>query len=243
MKVYYEVIYCLNFLLDFMILFGTKRILKRKANCFRLLLGSLIGSFSIILLFIKMSSFQLLFFKLCFSSLMILISFGFSSFFSNLGVFYMISFLLGGFFYGMDLSFHPLSSYLFLIIGSILLVSILVLSFLKYKEIIPNKYMVFITIKKKTYILEGLLDTGNHLVSPYHGESIILADINISSKKWIYVPYKALNTSGVVCCIRPDKVIINKKEIPHCLVGIAKDKFSLGGVQCILPNCIKERLC
>ena len=84
MKVYYEVIYCLNFLLDFMILFGTKRILKRKANCFRLLLGSLVGSFSIILLFIKMSSFHLLFFKLCFSFIMIFISFGFSSVLTNL---------------------------------------------------------------------------------------------------------------------------------------------------------------
>ena len=123
------------------------------------------------------------------------------------------------------------------------MISIIIFSFLKYKEIIPNKYMVFITIRKKTYQLEGLLDTGNQLISPYHGESIILVNLNISSKKWIYVPYKALNTSGVVCCIRPDKVLVNKQEIPHCLIGIAKDKFSLGGVQCILPNSIKERLC
>lgn len=243
MKVYYEVIYCLNFLLDFMILFGTKRILKRKTSYYRLILGSLVGSFSIVLLFIKMSSFHLLFFKLCFSFIMIFISFGFSSVWTNLGVFYMISFLLGGFFYGIDLSFHPLSSYLFLIMGSISMISIIIFSFLKYKEIIPNKYMVFITIRKKTYQLEGLLDTGNQLISPYHGESIILVNLNISSKKWIYVPYKALNTSGVVCCIRPDKVLVNKQEIPHCLIGIAKEKFSLGGVQCILPNSIKERLC
>lgn len=243
MKVYYEVIYCLNFLLDFMILFGTKRILKRKTTLLRLLLSSFIGSFSITLLFLTIKPLDLIVLKICFSSMMILISFGFSSFFQNLGIFYGISFLLGGFFYGMDLAFHPLSSYLFLMIGSILVISILIHAFLKYKEIIPNRFTVFITIKKKTYQLEGLLDTGNQLVSPYHGESVILANIDISAKTWIYVPYKALNCSGVVCCIRPDKVLINHQVIPNCLIGIAKEKISLGSVQCILPNSLKEKLC
>ena len=51
MKVYYEEVFILNFLLDFMILFGTKRILKINKNIIRIIFGSIIGSFTTILLF------------------------------------------------------------------------------------------------------------------------------------------------------------------------------------------------
>ena len=50
MKIYLEYIFIINFLLDFMILYGTKRILKINKLNIRLLLSSLIGSLSTFLL-------------------------------------------------------------------------------------------------------------------------------------------------------------------------------------------------
>ena len=37
-------------------------------------------------------------------------------------------------------------------------------------------------------------------------------------------------------------VVIKLEEISNCLVGFSKDKISIDGCSCILPNEIKERL-
>ena len=39
-----------------------------------------------------------------------------------------------------------------------------------------------------------------------------------------------------------EKVLIEGKFINNCLIGLAKDKFSLNGENCILPNILKEIL-
>ena len=130
-----------------------------------------------------------------------------------------------------------------IIISIILIILIIYKVFLNYKEKIINKYLVKIIYQKKEYLLEGFIDTGNRLVSPIKKESIILVNLKIPLKKVIYVPYKALNTSGIIPCIRPDKILINNKEITNCLIGIANEKFALKDIDCILPNKLKEELC
>ena len=57
-----------------------------------------------------------------------------------------------------------------------------------------------------------------------------------------YVLYKALNTEGIIPCIKPDKIMINNKQIKNYLVGLATDKFTIDNVNCILPNKLKEDL-
>ena len=112
-----------------------------------------------------------------------------------------------------------------------------------FKLFISDKYNVSIVYDKKIYRLEGFIDTGNKLEAPISKKSIILVNLKIDTNKFIYVPYKALNTSGVIPCIRPDKITINDKTINNCLVGLSRDKFELNGCNCILPNKIKEELC
>ena len=62
------------------------------------------------------------------------------------------------------------------------------------------------------------------------------------SNNIIYVPYLTLNNRGVIPCIKPDKVIINNKDLSDCLIGLVKNKFNLEE-NCILPNIFKEKLC
>ena len=68
-------------------------------------------------------------------------------------------------------------------------------------------------------------------------------NLNIKVKEVLYIPYKTLNSEGIIPCIKPDKVLIDNKEYHNYLVGIAKDKFSLNGENCILPNRLKEEIC
>ena len=243
MKVYYEEVFVLNFLLDSMILYGTKRILKINCSNIRLILGGLFGSCTTFLLFLKLGEGDLFLIKILISIGIILISFGKNHFIQNISYFYVISIILGGCFYLFNITKYYQITYILLIIGSYLIIKVLIKEFLRYKEKIVNKYSVKICYQKKWYYLEGFIDTGNQLVSPIKKESVILIHLKIPCKRIIYVPYKALNTTGVIPCFRPDCVFINEKEFKNCLIGMSKDKINVSGCSCILPNKFKEELC
>lgn len=242
MKMYLEFIFIINFLLDFMILYGTKRILKLNKPNYRLLIGSIFGSFTTFLVFYDLNNIFLILIKSVLSLIIVFISFGLKTIFTNLLYFYLISIILGGTLYLFDLNNNYYFNFLLLILASPFIIFIIVKEFLAYKENYSNKYAVEIYIKKKKYSLEGFIDTGNRLVSPLKKEPVILVNLNLNPRNVIYVPYKALNTSGIIPCIRPDRVTINNKEFNNCLIGLSKDKFSISGVNCILPNKFKEEL-
>lgn len=236
MNIYIEEVFILNFLLDFMILYGTKRILKRNNKMSRVVIGSIIGSFTTFLLFINISSFILFLLKILIGIILIIIVFGFKNILKNLIYFYLLSIIIGGSAYLFNIN-----NKIFLVLSSFIVISILIKEFISYKEIYPNKYLVTIFINDKSYKLEGFIDTGNRLVDPISKKNIILVNLNIDSNRFIYVPYKALNYNGIIKCIKPDKVVINNKVF-NCLIGISKDKFNLEET-CILPNKFKEELC
>ena len=243
MKIYYESVFFLNFLLDFMILYGTKRLLKISKKNIRLILGAMVGSLTTFLLLFKISNNLLFILKIILSVAIILISFGFNNFFKNIFYFYVISIILGGCFYLFDLPDNYFLRSLFLLVGSSIFIFFFLREEMQYKEKIANRYVVRIHYQKKWYDLEGFIDTGNQLLSPLKKESVILVNLSLPLNNVIYVPYKTLNTHGVVPCVRPDKVIINNKEFSHCLIGLAKEKISSAGCNCVLPNCFKEELC
>ena len=241
MNIYYEEVLILNFLLDFMILYGTKRILKINVCIFRLIIGSIVGSLTTFLLLIDISNFNLFIIKILLSIIIITISFGYKNILVNTFYFYIISIIIGGVFYLFELDNNIYIIHIILVIGSFIIIKLLVYELLKYKEKYINKYIVDIYFNNKKYKLEGFIDTGNRLISK-KGENIILTNLSINTNKFIFVPYKALNTTGIIKCIRPDKVIINNKNINNCLIGLSKDKFSIEE-DCILPNKLKEELC
>ena len=243
MKIYFEFVFLLNFLLDFMILYGTKRLLKINKSLKRILLGSMIGSLTTILLYIKIDSLSLFLLKGIFSILMNVISFGKKDLLRNTFYFYTISILIGGSIYLLDINKNYYLQIIIVLIITPILILILIKEFHKNRGILENKYLVDITIHKKIYHLEGFIDTGNQLTSPIKKEGVILVNLKVSSKKIIYVPYRALNTEGVIPCIRADKIEINHKTFNNYLIGLAKEKFKIEGANCILPNKIKEELC
>ena len=241
MKMYIETIFIVNFLLDYMILYGTKKILKRSTKWTRLFLGSCVGSLTTLILFIPITNIELGIIKGILSILMNWITFGKKDLKNSILYFYSISIILGGSIYLLDI--QNKKSYLILFLISFLTIKTIIKEMTKYKEKYPNKYFVRIYYQNKHYDLEGFIDTGNQLISPYKKEKIILVNLNLSSNNLLYVPYKALNTRGIIPCIRPDRVEVNQIECKNCLIGLVKDKFDLKEIDCILPNKLKEELC
>lgn len=209
----------------------------------RIFLGGVIGSLTTFLMILEISSTLLLITKILLSILMILVSFGKNNFIKNIEYFYLISLILGGVFYLLDLPQNIIFRYFILLIGTGGTIVTIIKEGLHYKEKIVNKYRVEIYYNKKCYHLEGFIDTGNQMISPIKKESVILVNLTLPFSKVVYVPYQTVNGSGVVPCIKPDKVMIEEHEFSHCLIGLAKNKIHISGCCCILPNCFKEDLC
>lgn len=254
MKIYLDLVFLLNFFFDFILLYGTSKILKNVVRLRRLILGSLVASTSVFLLFIELNSFSLFFLKFIISIFIILVTFGTRNFTKNIGYFYLVSIILGGSLYLLNISFNYKNKGILFInnglsINLILMIivsPIIIFSYVKetiiYKNTYGNIYEVVIKINDQKYRLKGMIDTGNQLIDPYKKRCVILVNnnINLISNEFLFVPYKALNTEGIIKCYKPNSVVINGKEFKNCLVGVSKDKFSLNDIDCILPNKFKE---
>ncbi len=245
MKIYLDLYFIINFIIDLILLIGTGKVLKRKMPAYRYLFGSLVGNTSIILLFIKLNSLQLIIIKLILSLVMITTTFGMRNILINLFYFYILSIILGGSLYLLDLNFDYTNksyfmNYLVLIISSPVIIYIFVKDYLETKRANMNKYLVEITYHSNIIQTYGLIDTGNCLKDPYKKRSIILVDYEIEIDKPILVPFKALNNSGIINCFKPDKLIINNREYKDLLIGLSTNSLNLCGCRCILPNILAE---
>ena len=257
MKVYLDIIFLTNIVFDFIILLSTSLILKRNAKLYRIILSSLFGSLTLLILFIRMNQIQLFLYKVIISIFMILISFSFKNikyFFKNIYYMYLISMMLGGFLTFIN---NQLSNYngglLFInsnikinIIISILLSIILLISYIKnIKELKINYnkyYKIDIYFNKTKLTLNAFLDTGNKLIDPYKKWPIILVkeDIININNKCMFVPYNTVSGSGLLKCIKVEKVYIESIGIRKKLFVGLTNNINIDGVDCILNEKLME---
>lgn len=259
MTVYLDLVFFINFFFDFILLYGTKYILKARPKFYRIILGSLIGGGSIFFLFLNINSLELFILKIIISIMMILTTFGIKNFFKTYLYFYIISIFLGGSMYFLNYTFSSKHQGLIFFsnglsinfIVMLILAPVIVYFYIKeYKACkleINNYHDVTIYIRNNKYSLKGYLDTGNTLIDPYKKRGIILLNldeskISIKDKKLIYVPYKTITGSGVIPCYKIDKVLVDNKEFKNLLIGNTKKNIKIGTANCILPNIIKEDL-
>ena len=261
LKVYVDGVLLLNFFFDFLLLLLVSYFLKRRCKIYRIILGAVVGSISILFLFLKLSSLSLFLLKVVISIFMILITFGYKDgkyFLKNFLYLYIISIFLGGIIYFLDVTFSyknkgiiffnkglSVNFFLLLIISPVLLY--LYLKQLKnYKLTYSLIHKVELSIDNKKYIYNGYLDTGNKLVDQYKKRPIILVydlSLQFEYEDSILVPYNTLENKGIIKCKKVDNILIDDKEvIKNVLVGVSTKKFSIEGIDCILPNIIKEDL-
>ena len=237
---YLDIYFIINYLFDFISLFSVNKILKRKIKIYRLLIGSLIGSLSLLTLFIRFNKIELLLFKLILSILIIIITFNYKDikyFFNNLYYFYIIEIILGGFIYLIK---NNSNSNLILIL---LFTFIFIYLFIKKIIDLKNNYNKYLNIKldinNKTYTFNAFLDTGNKLIDPIFKYPIILINNNELEGN-ILVPYKTINNESILKCLKGDNLYINNKKInKKFLVGISNN-INIDGVDCIFNERLME---
>lgn len=252
MTIYIDLVLFINFMFDFNLLLSLNLLLKRGKKLKRIILGSLFGSLSVLLLFFQLNSFFLFIFKLIIAIIMILITFGFKNFPTfkdNLIYLYILSIILGGGLYLINDHLGYKSSGLIFILKDYNVNLILIftltptLLFLYLKEVKKLKlnyskyYKISIIFDDSTLNLTAFLDTGNKLTDPFTNKPIILVEkdlIILKNPKIIYVPYSSLNNHNLLRCIKPKYITVEGKKVRNVLIGLSENKFNIPGINCIL---------
>lgn len=249
MKVYIDLVLILNFFFDFLLLLSVSVILRRNVSIYKIMLGAFIGGMSILFLFINVSSFVLFLFKVLISIFMILVSFGFRDLrytFKNLLYFYSSSMILGGFLYFLNVQFsyqqqgmiffhRGLSiNVIFLIIFCPIILYIYIKQGIWLKTHYHNYYKVNMTYLGKIYHFSGFLDTGNSLMDTISKKPIVLIDKPLPIEKFFYVPYKGVNHSGLLKCIKVEQMEVDNQIYFNVIVGLLEQKIHMDGIDCLL---------
>lgn len=174
--------------------------------------------------------------------LMITIAFKYKNiryFLTNILYTYILSILLGGLIYlfNSKVTLNIYLNYLVIIILSIEVMTLYIKENKKIKNTYNNYYKVDIYFKDKEKIsLIGFLDTGNNLYDPYKKRPIILVDKKYQKEdKFILVPYHTINGEGLLKCIKPEKVYIEKIGYKNnLLVAFSSSPSTINDVEVLL---------
>lgn len=260
MTLYVDVLFAINFSMDFLSLYLTGRLLRKKIYKIRIIIAALIGGlYGILEFFLTLSPLISSFISVLISLLMCLFAFKSSKiigFISSIIVFWGVSASLGGI---MSLIFNFMNKLFYQYINQysydevysgarfFIIASLSVLIAMLVNKIILNKkevkeVEVEIIFRGRNYKIKGFCDSGNLVKEPISGRSVILVSCLselgkvIENEKEIskrYVPYSVVNGEGILKGIIPEKIIINNNEVNAIVAPINNTNF--GGLDAIIP--------
>lgn len=242
---YIDLFFIFNVIMDYIIIMSTSILLKRRTNHIRMILSSLIGGISSLVLFTSLNKIVI---EIVSIVIMVLISFGYKGIrylINNILYMYILSTLLGGIIYlfNIKVSNSMFLTYLIIIVISIEIMLLYIKENKKMRSIYNNYYKVDIYFKDREKLsLIGFVDTGNNLYDPYKKRPVIIVHNKyIKEDKYILVPYHTINGNGLLKCIKPDIIFIDGIGYKgNVLIGFS-DSFNFGdGVDVILHKDIMK---
>ncbi len=245
MEMYIDLFFIFNVIMDYIIIMSTSILLKRRTSYIRMILSSLIGGISSLVLFTSLNKIVI---EIVSIVIMVLISFGYKGIrylINNILYMYILSTLLGGIIYlfNIKVSNSMLLTYLIIIVISIEIMILYIKENKKMRSIYNNYYKVDIYFKDREKLsLIGFVDTGNNLYDPYKKRPVIIVPNKyIKEDKYILVPYHTINGNGLLKCIKPDIIFIDGIGYKgNVLIGFS-DSFNFGdGVDVILHKDIMK---
>ena len=186
---------------------------------------------------------------------MVLISFNYKDIkYTSLNIitFYLVSFVLGGFLYFLNIEFSYKHNGLVFynnglginMIFLFIICPIILYIYLKQNKHIQKKikhfYEVDFKMGNKNYHFNGYLDTGNNLM--YKKKPVVIIKHKIkTSKKRIYVPYSVVGFSGILECIEIE-IVVKDLGCFNVLLGM-DNNLKLPEVDILLNNNMEGKIC
>ena len=188
--VYVDVLFLINFSMDAISLYLTSRLCALRLRVFRVSLAAVFGAiFSVGSVFLDLNPLISIVLTLLFSVLMVYIAFDFNALVEGIkytAVFYVSSSLLGGIISAMYTVLSDLCSGVSIdnpgklsipLFAALVIVSLILALFLTRLHgsgNMPSKVRVKVSILKKSFETEAIVDTGNLLSDPITNKSVII---------------------------------------------------------------------
>ena len=248
MKIYLDLLLLLNFIYDGLLLITVSVALKRNTCFKRILLGSLFGSLSTLIILLPLNKYLLFILKIASGLIMLIITFSyhnFKYFLNNLIYLYMCSVILAGFLVFLKIEFNNLSYVLILLISPFILY-VYLKEQKNLKEIVNYHKNVTITLKNnRTLNLKGFIDSGNTLKDPVTHKYIILINKNklkgiYNIRSPMYVPINTVSSHSLLECISIKNIQIDNKVYTNYLLGLSSEFTRKDEADCLLNYHILE---
>lgn len=239
MKIYIDLFFLFNVIMDMTIITSTSILLKRKTSTMRIILSALVGGISSLFLFTSINKILI---EILTIIVMVIIAFRYENIrytCKNILYMYILSTLLGGIVYlfNIKVSSSTFWTYFIIIIIAIEVMVLYIKEIKKMKNIYNNYYKVDIFFKDREKLsLIGFVDTGNNLYDPYKRRPIILVSNKYYREgNFILVPYYTSSGEGLLKCIKPDIIFIEGIGYKgNVLVGFSDSSRLIDGVDVIL---------
>lgn len=236
MKIYLDLFFVFNVIMDGIILMGVSYLLKRRTNAFRIIISSFLGGLSSLLLFLSINK---LLIEVVSVIIMSLTCFKYKNIkytLKNIIYIYLLSIIIGGLIYLFNIKIsNVLYTYLVIIIISIEVIILYIKEMKKIENNYHNYYDICIYFARSMVKLIGFLDTGNNLYDPYKKRPIILIPMKyLNSKNYLLVPCHTVSGESLLKCVKCRYITINGKVIHNVLVGFSSNIHLPDGVEVIL---------
>lgn len=212
--IYLDLIFLENFIMNTIILYATKIILKTKANCSKIFLSSIIGSiYTIILYTTELKIYTSIISKILLSIIMVYVAFkakNIKKLFQQVLIFYITSFIFGGFALYLIYYIKPQEILIRngVYVGSYVLKTILlggILAFIIIKictQIMKNKSKslycnIEINIDNNIVKTKAMVDTGNLVKEPITNNPVIIVESTLLEG---IIPLEILNNLENILC-------------------------------------------
>ncbi len=242
MEVYVDLVVGLNFLVDFLLLYGTDRLSGAGGNLKRAAAGASIGAaYAAGCLAPGFAFLSGGFWRLASFGLMSLAAFGFGKSALRRGVlFFLLSMALGG----IATGFGSFGAWALVLGGA----GLWILCRVGFGGEGPRGSYVAVQVmhRGRTLSVTALVDTGNTLKDPLTGSPVLVADARAAmrlldipeeklrdpmaliSREKIpglrLIPFHAVGTGqGLLAAIRPERILVNGKETRHILAFAPQD--------------------
>lgn len=248
MVIYVDVLFVVNFFINYFLLGVTAKFSKFNPKTFRLILASALGAlYSLIILVDDINAVALWSSKVAVAVLMLVVAFRYDrvkTFVLSLLIFAFANLLFLGMIIGVCITFSPKSVAIrnSVVYFDVSARSLLMCAFVSYllalivvkihnRRLLKNEiYTLTVFAKGQQVTLYAFLDTGNKLREPFSNTPVIIADKSkvehlCSGKNIRLIPASTINSQSVLTAFKADKIVIKsssqQEEVENIYIALS----------------------
>lgn len=253
-ELYVDVLFLVNFMMDYLLLLLLKKMLKCTATHGRICIGAALGSLLtcvVVVLPIPYAAIKFILFHMVVNTIMIRAGLKIKKagmFLKAYFLLYIGSFLMGGVLQALYPYVRTGSLFFAVAVGGYYIVSKLWDFILHVQRMHQYHCKVDLYLGDRRCQVEGIIDTGNGLLDPVSHQPVSILDKNVARQflgdetmsKVRYIPYHSIGKKeGVLLALKMDQMCIHGETecwIKEPLIGVSEETISAEGEYELILN-------